>query len=103
MVPCSLQLVYAKKYVKWKQEGYIDLWKQSWNVRKRLDYIRQNSSPYQLTVLRKHWLDGAVFSPASVRENAWSMKVETDKSVTPVIYVRSGFTNCVAQRYGGNP
>ena len=37
---------------------------------KRLDYIRQNSSPYQLTVLRMHWLDGAVFSPASVRESA---------------------------------
>ena len=34
---------------------------------------------------------------------AWSMKVETDKSVTGVIYVWSGFTNCVAQRYGGHP
>ena len=32
-----------------------------------------------------------------------SMKVEADKSVTPVIYIGSGFINCVAQRYGGHP
>ena len=29
-----------------------------------------------------------------------SMKMEADKSVTRVIYVWSGFTNCVAQQYG---
>ena len=52
MVLCSLQPVYAKKYVEWKQEGYIDLWKQSWNVRKRLDNIRQNLSPYQLSLTK---------------------------------------------------
>ena len=32
-----------------------------WNVRKRLDYIRQNSSPYQLTALRKHSTVGRKF------------------------------------------
>ena len=45
MVPCSLQPVYAKKYVKWKQEGevcvdvrlrvFLDWWTVSWRSRGR--------------------------------------------------------------------